>query len=83
MLVKFGADVDATDRNGRTAAMHAAMNGQENLARMLLVLSQEPDAADFEGVTVERHIALHAELRTLDAALKDITGETVLRHDQS
>ncbi len=62
-----GADVDAVDRDGRTALHNAAIDGRADLAELLLDRGADPNATDAQQWTPlhfaarEHHVAL-AEL---------------------
>ncbi|CAE7262388.1 ANKRD50, partial [Symbiodinium necroappetens] len=50
-LLKFGADVDATDSDGLTALIAAAVLGHSHVARELLKFGADVDATDSDGLT--------------------------------
>ncbi len=59
-----GTDVNERDRAGRTALIHAAVDGLEEIVRVLLVRSADPRAYDVRGWTAlhfavqDRHLAV-------------------------
>merc|ERR1711920_926807 len=49
MLLQSGANIEARDQNGCTPLMFAVANGDEAVARSLLVSEARVDVQDFEG----------------------------------
>ena len=48
-LLRRGADIDARDADGRTAAMQAVIRGDSGTARMLQELGADCDVRDSRG----------------------------------
>ena len=51
LLLEKGADVKATDRDGRTALIWAAQDGHEAVVRLLLEKGADVEAKDRDGRT--------------------------------
>lgn len=85
-MLARGADVNGTDRSGRTAMINAAWRGRPNIVDMLLTHGADTDFQDGEGKTPLIWAASngHAEVaaRLLDAGasvnLRDLEGRTAL-----
>jgi ankyrin repeat protein len=52
-LIDIGADLEATDPDGRTALMWAALEGQADIAEILLLRGAEIDVTDNDGGTAQ------------------------------
>ncbi len=50
-LIEYNADINAKNREGKTALMYAAMNGSVNIARLLIKNRADVNVVDTEGCT--------------------------------
>uniref|UniRef100_A0A6V7QZE0 ADP-ribosylation factor GTPase-activating protein AGD3-like n=1 Tax=Ananas comosus var. bracteatus TaxID=296719 RepID=A0A6V7QZE0_ANACO len=51
LLLQYGANVNATDSEGRTPLHHSVLKGRHLLAKLLLARGANPHAADLDGKT--------------------------------
>lgn len=65
-LVAHGADLEAMDRDGKTALHCACQNGSEAVARILLEAGADWSAQDMAGQSAEEAARMHGRSECLD-----------------
>ena len=51
MLIKAGADLNVTDKNGKTALFYAQASGNDDIVNMLIENGADTSIKDIEGKT--------------------------------